>query len=105
MMNWYCLPSARAMNPERVSQGGAASRMQALIFVFYPLALLPVFLAYWARHVFASEMAFYLIIFLAGLLCATVYWIAMESATSAAVKRRETILMELSRGEGPVAAE
>jgi ABC-2 type transport system permease protein len=39
----------RAMNPERVSQGGSASRMQALIFVFYPVALLPVFLAFWAQ--------------------------------------------------------
>src|SRR5207248_4322005 len=36
----------RAMNPERVSQGGAASRMQALIFLFYPLALLLCFLSF-----------------------------------------------------------
>jgi hypothetical protein len=95
----------RAMNPERVSQGGAASRMQALIFLFYPVALLPVFLAFWARYVFESELIFYLILTFAAILGAAVYWIAMDSATQTAVERREKILMELSRGEGPLATE
>ena len=95
----------RAMNPERVSQGGAASRLQALIFVFYPLALLPVFLAFWARYVFNSNVIFYLILTFAAVLGAVFYWIAMESAVRAATRRREKILMELSRGEGPVATE
>src|SRR5579864_5570732 len=95
----------RAMNPERVSQGGAASRMQALIFIFYPAALLPVFLAFWARYVFVSDLIFYLILAFAAALGVVVYWIAMESAVGAAVERREKILMELSRSEGPVATE
>ncbi len=95
----------RAMNPERVSQGGAASRMQALIFVFYPIALLPVFLAFWAKYVFQSQLIFVLILCFAAALGMVVYWIAMESAVGAAVQRREKILMELSRSEGPVATE
>ena len=95
----------RAMNPERVSQGGAASRMQALIFLLYPAALVPVFLAFWARHVFASDLIFYLILAFAAVLGAVVYWIAMESAVKAAVERREKILMELSHSEGPIATE
>jgi ABC-2 type transport system permease protein len=95
----------RAMNPERVSQGGAANRMQALIFVFYPIALLPVFLAFWARYVFGSELIFSLILIFAALLGAVVYWISMDSAVHAVVERREKILMELSRSEGPVATE
>lgn len=95
----------RAMNPERVSQGGAASRMQALIFLFYPIALLPVFLAFWARYVFGSQIVFVVILCFAAILGAVVYWIAMESAVGAAVERREKILMELSRSEGPVATE
>jgi hypothetical protein len=33
------------------------------------------------------------------------YWIAMDSAAGAAIERREKILMELSRNEGPVATE
>ena len=95
----------RAMNPERVSQGGAASRMQALIFVFYPLALLPVFLAFWARYVFDSELIFSVILAFAALVGAVVYWIAMDSAVRAVVERREKILIELSHSDGPVATE
>jgi len=95
----------RAMNPERVSQGGTASRMQALIFVFYPIALLPVFLAFWARYVFGSQLIFVLILSFAAVLGVVVYWIALESAVGSALERREKILMELSRGEGPVATE
>jgi len=44
----------RGLNPERVSQGGASSRFQALIFLLYPLCLIPVFLAYLARYAFNS---------------------------------------------------
>jgi ABC-2 type transport system permease protein len=95
----------RAMNPERVSQGGAASRMQALIFLFYPIALLPVTLAFWARAVFDSQLIFGLLLTFAAVLGVVVYWIAMESAVGAAVERREKLLMELSRSEGPVATE
>jgi ABC-2 type transport system permease protein len=95
----------RAMNPERVSQGGAASRMQALIFLFYPVALLPVTLAFWARAVFDSQLLFVLILTFAAILGAIVYWISMDSAVSAALNRREKLLMELSRSEGPVATE
>ncbi|MBZ5594053.1 MAG: hypothetical protein LAP39_17575 [Acidobacteriia bacterium] len=95
----------RAMNPERVSQGGAGSRLQALIFVFYPIALLPVFLAFWARRVFSSELIFSAILAFAAVLGVVVYWIAMDSAVHTAVERREKILMELSGGEGPVAAD
>jgi ABC-2 type transport system permease protein len=95
----------RAMNPERVSQGGAASRLQALIFVFYPIALLPVFLAFWAREVFGSELIFSAILLFAAVLGVTVYWISMDSAVRTAVGRREKLLMELSRSEGPIATE
>ena len=95
----------RAMNPERVSQGGAANRMQALIFLFYPIALLPVFLAFWARQVFQSEIFFSAILAFAAVLGAVVYWISMDSAVNTVVQRREKILMELTRGEGPVATE
>jgi ABC-2 type transport system permease protein len=95
----------RAMNPERVSQGGAASRMQALIFLFYPIALLPVTLAFWARAVFDSQLIFVLILTFAAILGAIIYWISMDSAVTAALQRREKLLMELSRSEGPVATE
>lgn len=95
----------KPMTPERVSQGGASSRFQALIFVFYPLALLPVFLAYMARYTFDSEPVFYALLAFAAVLGAVVYWIAMESAVGAAHRRREILIAELTRSEGPLVSD
>ena len=95
----------RAMNPEKISQGGAAGRFQALMFLLYPIALMPVFIAYVARYSLGSETFFYLILGFAALLGVIVYWIAMDSAVAAAHYRREIIVTELSRSEGPVVTE
>ena len=95
----------RPMAPERVSQGGTANRLQGLLFLIYPLALLPVVLAYLARYAFRSGLAFYLVLAFAAALGAAVYWVAMESAAAAARDRRELIVAELSKGEGPVVTE
>jgi ABC-2 type transport system permease protein len=92
----------RAVSPQRVSAGGAASRVQGLLFFLYPVALLPLFLAYLARYAFDSQLAFYAILVLAGALGAAVYGMSMESAVHAARNRREIILAELSREDGPV---
>ena len=94
----------RALKPERVSQGGASSRFQALIFILYPLALLPVFLAYLARYAFASQTVFVIILAFAAVLGAVLYWIAMESAVTTVAKHRERMLAELSQGDGPIAS-
>lgn len=94
----------RPLTPERVSQGGASSRFQALVFILYPLALLPVFLAYLARYAFASQTAFVVVLGLAGALGGVLYWLALESAVETASKNRERILQDLSRGEGPIAS-
>jgi ABC-2 type transport system permease protein len=75
-----------------------------MLFV-YPLALLPVFLAYGARYAFDSEVAFYILLAFAAGLGAIVYWFALESAVSAAERRKEQIITELTRNEGPVSTE
>jgi ABC-2 type transport system permease protein len=95
----------RGLNPERVSRGGASSRFQALIFLLYPLALLPVFLAYLARYAFSSDVVFYLVLAIAAIIGGTVYWIAMDSASATAIGRREQIIGELSHADGPIAAD
>jgi ABC-2 type transport system permease protein len=95
----------RALNPERVSQGGASSRFQALVFLLYPVSLLPVLLAYLARYALQSEVIFYLVLAVAALIGAAIYWIAMESAVSAAIERRESIIQALSTSDGPIAAD
>jgi ABC-2 type transport system permease protein len=92
----------RPMNPERVSQGGGATRFQGLLFMLYPLALLPVGLAYLARYAFGSELSFYMVLALAAAVGLAAYWIGMESAVTAAGRRREEIIAELTKGEGPV---
>jgi len=93
------------LRPERVSQGGASGRFQGLIFMLYPLALLPVFLAYLARYAFQSEAVFAMGIAVAAILGGVLYGTAMESAASTAGRRREEILQELSKGEGPMVVE
>ena len=95
----------RGLNPERVSQGGAASRFQALIMLLYPVSLLPVLLAYVARYAFDSELAFYLVLAFAAAVGGTLYWIAMESAVSTAMKHRERIMHDLSSNDGPIASD
>jgi ABC-2 type transport system permease protein len=94
----------RPLSPERVSQGGASSRFQGLLFLVYPLALIPVFLAYLARYALGSRIAFAVVLALAAAIGGVFYWLAMESAVNTATTRREYLIQELSRGEGPVAS-
>jgi len=95
----------RGLNPERVSQGGASSRFQAMIMLLYPLSLLPVLLAYVARYGFKSDIAFYLVLGFAALVGGALYWIALESAVATAILHRERILHDLSNTEGPIASD
>jgi ABC-2 type transport system permease protein len=95
----------RGLNPERVSQGGASSRFQALVFLLYPLCLIPVFLAYLARYAFSSEVAFYAVLAVAAVIGGILYWIAMDSAVTTALTRRERIIADLSLGDSPVASD
>jgi ABC-2 type transport system permease protein len=92
----------RALSPERVSQSGGGNRAQALVGLFYPVVLLPVVLAYIARYAFDSEAAFVMVLSIAAGLAAIFYWLAMDSAVKAATSRRQAIIEELSRGDGPV---
>jgi len=94
----------RALTPERVSQGGASSRFQALVFILYPLALAPVFLSYLARYAFDSQTVFIVALAFSAILGAVLYWQAVESAVKTLAERREQILTDLSQGEGPVSA-
>jgi ABC-2 type transport system permease protein len=70
--------------------------------MLYPLVLLPVILAYVARYAFESQAAFSLVLSAAAAIGAVFYWIAMESAVKAAVTRRQYIIEELSKGDGPI---
>ena len=84
-----------------MSQGGGRG-FQGFLFLIYPMALLPVGLAYVARYAFESEVMFGLVLAFRGRHRGVFYWIALESAVNAAGRRREQILQELSRSDGPV---
>jgi hypothetical protein len=92
----------RSLNPEKVNQGGSSKALNALIMISFPFVLSPLVLAFWARSVFESEPIFYLLLGLAAVFGAILYWVAMGSASEAAMTRREQILGDLSRGDGPV---
>jgi ABC-2 type transport system permease protein len=93
------------MTAARVSSGGGSGRTQGVMFLLYPLALLPVFLAFLARYAFDSQVVFYGILAFAAVVGVVIYYLAMESSVSRAHSRREAILAELSRGDGPMLAE
>jgi ABC-2 type transport system permease protein len=94
----------RGLSAERVAQGGGRG-FQGFLFLIYPLALLPVGLAYMGRYAFQSELAFGLLLALAAIIGAVFYWIALESAVNTAGRRREQIVHELSLSDGPVVSE
>ncbi len=94
----------RPMSAQRVSSGGAG-RAQGAMFLLYPVALLPVLMAYLARYAFDNQLVFYGALAFAAAFGLVFYYLAMESAVGTAGRRRETILAELSRGEGPMVSE
>jgi ABC-2 type transport system permease protein len=94
----------RGLAPDRSAAGGGRG-VHGLLFLVYPLALLPVGFAYLARYAFDSEWIFGLVLAGAALFGGGVYYMAMQSAVHAATARREQIMADLSRGEGPVVAE
>jgi hypothetical protein len=76
--------------------------MQALSIWSAPLLLLPIGLAYWARAVFESEVVFAGVLLIAAVIGAIFYRVGLDSAVSAAATGRESMLMHLSRSEGPL---
>jgi ABC-2 type transport system permease protein len=92
----------RAMDPEKVTQGGSTRSMNAFAFFLFPIALMPIALSYWARYVFESELVFFVLLALAAVIGMQVYWIALQSAVKTALLRKESILDELGRSDGPL---
>jgi hypothetical protein len=100
MGNIVSVRMPRAMNPEKMNQ--TANRLQALSIFTAPLLLLPLVLAYWARAVFENELVFAGVLAIAAVVGGIFYKVGLDSAVSAAVERRESMLMELSKSDGPI---
>ena len=98
--NIFSVRMPRAMDPDKMNQ--MSNKLQALTILAAPVVLLPVVLAYWARSVFANEFIFAGILAVAAVLGAIFYSVGLDSAVQSAVARRETMLLELSRADGPI---
>jgi len=92
----------RASNPAKTTRSGAAAKSQLLLMFLYPIAAAPVALAYVARWSFRSEGAFFAVLAITGAIGFVFYRIALDSAVSAALQRREQFVTALSQGEGPI---
>lgn len=92
----------RSINPNKSFRSNAGGRTQALLMLLFPVAMLPVVLAYLARYAFDSNLAFYSVLLVAAVLGGILYSISMESAVAAAESRKEQLIAALSRSQGPV---
>ena len=102
--NQLSIRQARAMNPAASFRSGSSGRVQALLFAIYPIAFVPVGLAYLARYALGSEVAFFVILAMDGALGAVVYKLSLDSAVVTAGQLKEQMISALSRGEGPITA-
>ena len=95
---------ARGVNPENSFRRGSAGRLQAMLLLVYPVAFLPVGLAYLARYAFDTQLAFYAVLAFDALLGMVMYKIALDSAVGTALERREQMIAALSEGDGPISS-
>jgi len=92
------------LSGDRSGQGGGRG-FQGFLFLIYPVALLPVGLAYLARYAFDSDVIFAVGLSVAAIIGGVFYWVALDSAVSMAGSRREELVAELSASDGPVASD
>lgn len=90
----------RALDSDKMNQ--MSNRMQSFTILLAPLLLLPLVLAYWARWFFANELVFAGLVLVAGIVGGIFYGVGLDSAVQNANSRREKMLMELSRSDGPM---
>ncbi len=100
--NMMSVNNARGTNPSSSFRSGAAGRVQAILFVIYPIAFLPAGLAYLARWAFKSEWALYGVLAVDMLIALVVYRVALDTAVAAAERTKEKMLGALAAGDGPI---
>ena len=74
-----------------------------MLFGIYPVAFVPVGLAYLARYAFGNQAAFYGVLALDAIGGFILYRVALASAVQAAERFREEMIAALSAGDGPIA--
>lgn len=102
--NLSSLYNPRAVDPTKSFRTAASARTQAMLMLAFPVALIPVALAYLARYAFDSEWAFFGALAGGAALGGIVYSYSLGSAVRASEQRREEVITALSRGDGPIAS-
>lgn len=105
--NLLSIHQARGVNPTTQFRANAAGRVQAMLVVIYPVAFIPVALAYVARWAFPEEWSqwgFFGVLAFDALVGLIMYRIALDSAVDAAERTKEKMIIALSAGDGPIAS-
>jgi ABC-2 type transport system permease protein len=97
--NIFSVRIPRALDPDKMNQ---QNKMQGLTIFAAPFLLLPVMLAYWSRWFFESDLVFAGLLLVAAVLGGIFYWVGLDSAAATGYEKREKILHELSRSDGPL---
>jgi ABC-2 type transport system permease protein len=98
--NIFSVRIPRALDPDKMNQ--MANKMQALTIWAAPFLLFPLALAYWSRWFFSSEIVFAALLVVAGIIGGIFYGVGLDSAVTTAYEKREKMLQELSRSDGPL---
>jgi len=101
--NLLSIHHARGVNPGTQIRSNAAGRLQAMLLVIYPVAFIPVAIAYLARHVFESEWSFFGVLLFDAVAGFITYRISLDSAARAADRMKEQMIANLSVGANPIA--
>ena len=102
--NLLSIHQARGVNPNTQFRAKSAGRVQAMLVVIYPIAFIPIAMAYLARVVFETDWAFFGVLAFDATVGLIVYNIALQSAVEAAARLKETMIAALSSNEGPIAS-
>jgi ABC-2 type transport system permease protein len=101
--NLLSIHQARAVNPSTQFRANAAGRVQAMLVIVYPIAFIPVAIAYLARYVYGEQWVFFAVLAFDAVMGAVMYRISLDSAAGAAERLKERMIAALSAGEGPIA--
>jgi len=93
------------MSPERVSRAGAGRGIQGLVALGYPVLISPILAAYFARYYWDTVRGYFLLLSIAAAGGLALYAATLPLAARLGAQRRERLLEDLSRGEGPLVSE
>lgn len=96
---------AAGVSPERVSRAAAGRGIQGLISLGYPLLISPLLAAYFVRYYWHTWRGYILLMTIAAFGALALYTATLALAGQLAWTRREALLADLSRGEGPLVSE